>query len=444
MDPSQPPQDSPAPQQPPQPPQPPRQDWPISASAPGQGPVPGPYGSPPPGPYTAPGPYTSPPPGPYGPYGPGAGPGPYGMRPPGTNGLAIASFVSGIVCCLPPLGLVLGLIALPQIKKKGQKGRGFAVAGIALSAVACALTLVGIVTGGFSEFWRGFKEGMDDAANSSTLKLRKGDCFRVDGKLEGYTTDVKKVSCTTPHEGEVTGDFKVSGAEWPGEKALGKIAESRCDRINSAYAMDTWAVPESAVTFYYAPTKESWKRLKDRTVTCALATEEKPFTASVRGDETTLNRHQLHYLKSMNPIDDALFTEPTEDAVDDLAANKEWARKVHRAVVAAGGDLGGHDWPGGSAKPLEDLAKELDAAARSWHELATAKDAAAFSAAYDEAYDALSSDIEAQARAALDLAEIPVGGGSDNGSDNGGGSGSDGSGGSGSGSDGGSGSGEKV
>lgn len=446
MDPSQSPQDFPAPQQPP------RQEWPAPGQGPGQGPDQGPgqgagqgFGpGPVPGPYAAPGPYTSPLPGPYGPGGVPGGPGgpgglgPYGAPRPGTNGLAVASLVSGIVCCLPPLGLVLGLIALPQIKKKQQKGKGLAVAGIVLSSLACLLMALGIASGGFADAWRDFKKGMDEAAaQQSPFDLQKGDCFKVDGKLEAYTTDVKTVACTKPHEGEVTGGFKVTGfAKWPGEDAIDKIAESRCERINNAYALDTWAVPEAAVTYYYLPSKQSW-RIGDRTVTCALATEEEPFTTSLRSDASTLDPHQLHFLKTMNPVDDAVFDEPEEDADDDLEANKAWAQKVHHAVTTAGDGLRGHAWPAESAKPVGQLADKLDAAALKWQKLATAKDADAFWEVYDEAYDALSTDLDKDSRSALGLTPVPQGSDSSSGSSDGGGSGSGG----GSASDGGSGSG---
>ncbi|MFI8518570.1 DUF4190 domain-containing protein [Streptomyces sp. NPDC085481] len=402
MDPSQPPQDSPAPQQP-------QQGWP----APGQGPVPGPYGGPGPGPYAAPGPYTSPPPGPYGPYGPQGpgGAGPYGAPQPGTNGMAVASFVAGIVCCLPPLGLVFGLIALPQIRKKQQKGKGFAITGIVLSTVSCLLITLGLATGGLTDAWRDFKRGMDEAAASkSTFSLRKGECFNVPGKMESYTDDVDIVDCEKPHEGEVTGSFKVTGfTKWPGEDPLDDLAEERCRQINDAYALDTWAVPENVWTYYYLPSSQSW-RTGDRTVTCAYATDKGPFSGSLRSDATTLTADQLFFLQQVNPIDDAMVAEPEEDPDVDLDGNKAWALKVHQSVTKAGGALRGHTWPGAASAPVAALVKKLDAVAPKWQKLATAKDEDAFWELYDEAYDELSADIEAPSRSALGLTGSLAGG----------------------------------
>ncbi|MFG2644518.1 DUF4190 domain-containing protein [Streptomyces sp. NPDC048370] len=386
MEPSQPPQDS----------QPPRQGWP----APGVPPAPGPYTS---GTY-----------GPYGPYGPGAagpgagpGPGPYGMPQQGTtNGMAIASLVSGIVCCLPPLGLIFGLIALPQIRKRNQTGKGLAVTGIVLSSLSCLLIVVGLVSGAFGDVWRGFQKGMDEAARSdSAFSLRTGQCYNVDGELEAETSEVEVVDCAKPHEGEVTGGFKLTGfSKWPGETSIDDIAAKRCGDIGNAYALDSWAFPESVYDFYYMPSPESW-RLGDRAVTCSFVIDGgDPMKGSLRADKTTLDAHQLHFLTTMNRIDDALGEEPEDDAEEDLAANKAWAGKVHDAVTAASRGLKDHSWPAASTTDVRGLVKELDASAKQWDKLAKSADADAFWELYDQAYAETSWHSEPKVRATLKLA----------------------------------------
>ncbi|MFY9765645.1 MAG: DUF4190 domain-containing protein [Mycobacterium sp.] len=120
-------------------------------------PVP-PYGYPPP-------PYGGPP-GHGGPMGYGGPPGypvpydpyqAYQVGPSETNGLAIASLstsVAGVVLgiplaifcyiglLIPIVGAVLGAVALSQIKRTNQQGRGLAIAGIAVGAVTTAVLLV--------------------------------------------------------------------------------------------------------------------------------------------------------------------------------------------------------------------------------------------------------------------------------------------------------------
>lgn len=104
--------------------------------------------------------YPPPPPGDYpppGPPGPGYPPPGAGYPPPqppaaGTNTLAIASLVAsllGWLCGIGPiLGVIFGFIALNQIKKTGQGGRGLALAGIIIGAVAIVLGIIyGIIVG---------------------------------------------------------------------------------------------------------------------------------------------------------------------------------------------------------------------------------------------------------------------------------------------------------
>jgi Domain of unknown function (DUF4190) len=94
-----------------------------------------------------PSPADGPPPG-YGPppaYG-GAGYGytPYAAKR-GTNGMAIASLVLGILWLDwigTVLALVFGYIALSQIKRRQQGGRGLAIAGIVLGWVEVALLVL--------------------------------------------------------------------------------------------------------------------------------------------------------------------------------------------------------------------------------------------------------------------------------------------------------------
>jgi hypothetical protein len=65
------------------------------------------------------------------------------VGPPGTNGLAIASLVTafvGFLCCIGSIAaIVLGAVALDQIKRTRQEGRGLAVAGIALGVAGLVM-----------------------------------------------------------------------------------------------------------------------------------------------------------------------------------------------------------------------------------------------------------------------------------------------------------------
>lgn len=119
---------------------------PVSQSPPGQIP-PGHYPPAPAFPGQAPGGSYQPPPVPG-----------YWSQPPApgfvpvtrTNGLAIASLVLGILWLIwlgSLVGLVLGLVALKQIKDRNQGGRGIAIAGVVLSVLWLVGLVVAIIVG---------------------------------------------------------------------------------------------------------------------------------------------------------------------------------------------------------------------------------------------------------------------------------------------------------
>ncbi|MFJ8730701.1 DUF4190 domain-containing protein [Streptomyces bauhiniae] len=79
-------------------------------------------------------------------YGPHAPHTPYAPPTP-TNPFAIASLLTGILCCLPGVGLLLGVVALVQIRKRGQRGRAAAAIGSALSGIGLGLAVLLLTTG---------------------------------------------------------------------------------------------------------------------------------------------------------------------------------------------------------------------------------------------------------------------------------------------------------
>ena len=60
-----------------------------------------------------------------------------------TNALAIASLISSFFVSV--LGIILGFVALNQIKKTGEQGRGLALAGIWIGFVAVGITVLIII-----------------------------------------------------------------------------------------------------------------------------------------------------------------------------------------------------------------------------------------------------------------------------------------------------------
>ncbi|WP_234800198.1 DUF4190 domain-containing protein [Mycolicibacterium diernhoferi] len=61
----------------------------------------------------------------------------------GTNAMSIAALVCSLV--LAPLGIVFGHIALSQIKRSGEDGRGLAIAGLVIGYIFTAVALLWII-----------------------------------------------------------------------------------------------------------------------------------------------------------------------------------------------------------------------------------------------------------------------------------------------------------
>lgn len=84
----------------------------------------------------------------------------YGYPPPSarTNGLAIASFICSLaalsMCVTAPVGAILGHVARRQIRERGERGAGMALAGVIIGWVITGL-VVGFVilglSGGFDD-----------------------------------------------------------------------------------------------------------------------------------------------------------------------------------------------------------------------------------------------------------------------------------------------------
>ncbi|MFG3030669.1 DUF4190 domain-containing protein [Streptomyces sp. NPDC048253] len=406
QDPYQPPQpQSPYPQDPfAPPPQDPYAQGPYGPQGP-QAPMgPGPMG-PGPGPM---GPYPHPsyPQAPYGavPYPVwGQGYSPYG-RPSPVNGVAIAALVLGLLCFLPGVGLLLGIIALVQIRKRGERGKAMAIVGTVLSSVGLAVWVLALSTGGASDFWDGFKEG---ASGNSSFALAKGDCFDVPGEtFDEDVYDVDEVDCSGEHDAEVFASVPLTGDSFPGDDHVTDVADDKCYALQDAYAMDPWALTDEVDIYYLTPTADSWS-WGDREITCVFANvdEKGTLTGSLRADASTLDPDQFAFLKAMAAVDDVLFEEPEEYAEEDLASNRTWAGDTGEVTGNQADQLGSHLWeePDREA-PLAALVKDMRTASKEWAAAAKAADADGFYEHYDKAYKYVDGATTVTARKALGLA----------------------------------------
>ncbi|MEU6895121.1 septum formation family protein [Streptomyces sp. NPDC046557] len=232
-------------------------------------------------------------PGPYG----GPQGGWYAPPPPQkTNTAAIVAFVMSIVCALPLVPLILGIVALSQIRSRGEKGKGFAIAAIAIHGATIAI--YGIVLA------LGLSGALDDSpapkrdtggqvtgsGSSKVNDLRKGDCFNTDGDLAQYEDkadsqaafSVRVVPCDQPHEGEAYAVFDLEDGPYPGKDKVASTAEEKCGGTElSDYVGKDAKVSEKLEVYYYFPQSTTWI-LGDRKVTCFMGEAGGKSTGSLR------------------------------------------------------------------------------------------------------------------------------------------------------------------
>ncbi|MFF3657458.1 DUF4190 domain-containing protein [Streptomyces olivochromogenes] len=371
---------------------------------------------PPPGPERPEGPYPPPVQGSYqGPYqGPyqvwDQGYSPYN-RPAPVNGLAVVALVLGVLCFLPAVGLVLGIVALAQIRKRGERGKGLAVGGMVMSSLGVVLLVLAVATGGASDFWDGFKGGLNGSAGTGTVfSLRKGDCFDEPGdSSKNVTVHVDKVPCAGRHHAEVIANFAMSGARYPGRASLRDVADAKCRTFERAYTMDAWAVPDDVRLYHFIPTRDSWN-LGRHSIICMLESGDgkSGLKGSLRKDGFTLNADQFAYLQAVDTLDEALRAAPAAKYVDDdLRGYKEWATSVSVALDDEARLLRGHGWFPAADKPVATLVEDVEAARKEWTKAAAATDADTFSAHYQKGLKLIDPMRTVTARKVLGLTATP-------------------------------------
>jgi len=244
-----------------------------------------PYNPPPPPSYppTAQFPPVAYPPAGYPPgYGPpGYGPPAYGPPVPPYNdrwnGFAVASFLLSF--CGGILSPIFGFVALRQIKRDGGRGRGLAIAGLAISGLWVLLCAGGAVYALTTDPERNASGQITSGGQVPVTDLKVGDCVN-DIDENRRVLSLPAVPCAEPHDAEVFAVFELTGSTFPGESEVVSQVESKCvDRLEQ-YAPAAINDP-SIDLFYFAPDETSWRR-GDREVVCIAVDSTKQRTGSLR------------------------------------------------------------------------------------------------------------------------------------------------------------------
>ncbi|MBO2459647.1 septum formation family protein [Actinomadura sp. LCR2-06] len=210
-----------------------------------------------------------------------------------TNPYAKVALAAGII------GMILfsvgfAIAAFVQIRRRGERGRGLAVGGLAAS-------LVWIVVGGLIAATVLLSPERDGSgqitASGKTVlsRLKTGDCFTGFGE-EASQVIVTALPCTRPHDGEIVADAALpDDNDFPGDKGLEAEANKVCtDRLEfltkSRYYKD--------LEIYVAKPGEPAWRSGDRQVVCAMrytgaGTLSAPLATSIDPDMKTLREVEV-------------------------------------------------------------------------------------------------------------------------------------------------------
>lgn len=205
-----------------------------------------------------------------------------------TNAFAIAAITTalvGLLCGGSVLGLIFGIVALVQIKRTGQRGRGMAVSGVVIGALQVVAGLAFIAWGISTELrdddLRDESGEIVSAGEVPLEELRPGDCLNgLDLDGAGLISELPAVPCAQSHQGEVIAIFDLPDGDWPGQETVDERATAGCDDRfgNYAFADDD---PFVGVSFI-PPTRLTW-RAGDREVICIAYYLDGERTGSVRG-----------------------------------------------------------------------------------------------------------------------------------------------------------------
>jgi len=197
---------------------------------------------------------------------------------PGTNGLAIAALVLGILGLVPPLGIiaiVLGAVALQQVTRRNQSGRGLAIAGIVLGSLAVLAWIAISAVLVFSSEPERSASGATRASRVHVADLKGGDCFS--GGQADDVSMVTVVPCAEPHESQVVTVFELPEGDYPGEEKVTSAAEQGCsEKADPLVREDRYDVVEPS--FIYPA--DAWTWDGSRAIQCTVDATSGTVTGS--------------------------------------------------------------------------------------------------------------------------------------------------------------------
>ena len=295
------------------------------------------------------------------------------------------------------LGVIFGVVALADVRRTRQSGKGLAIAGLVLSALwlGAWLTFIG------AAFVTGFQQAASQQSASSTgFRLKPGQCF--DRPQSSQTAAVTVRDCAKPHDAEAFAVEPISGSTYPGLDTVEGIGDRKCPNDSDRWLTPGMNYPDFAVHYLY-PEQSSWSR-GDRSVICFYRrVDGAPMTGHVKDVGLPLSADQKRYLDVVAP-----YNKIVDDEYD-AAGSGPWT--AERDVVARSVPVVQHEidalkagpWPTVAQAGVDSLVadKQQELAAR--QQAAAAADQGSMDDALDSADEHNGDDQDRSIRTVLHL-----------------------------------------
>ena len=175
---------------------------------------------------------------------------------------------------------IFAFVALRKVRRLGQRGRGLAIAGLALSGFWIVIVVVAIVAANTGKATRSAATGViTHRGHMNAFSLRVGDCF--DNPTRAHTVDtITAIPCDQPHNAQIYAKFKLTGSDfsYPGTAAVAQRARSGC---NARFGSVDKAITTGAMTVrILLPEETSWTA-GHRTVSCMVVNPTATLTTSL-------------------------------------------------------------------------------------------------------------------------------------------------------------------
>ncbi|MFD9976613.1 DUF4190 domain-containing protein [Streptomyces sp. NPDC059017] len=302
------------------------------------------------------------------------------------NAFALTALVTSLLC-LAPLGLVFGIVALVQISRRGQRGKGLAIAGVAVSGTVLLLAGLAAAVVDFRVWTPPARDAVGGVAEpgwTTFHSIKPGDCFTPRSGLPGRDAppmpgaDVRLVPCDAPHRGEVYATFQLPDQDRaPGRNEVTVIARPQCAKLFLDYTADPTASGPLQTYFFY-PDERGWAA-GQRGVLCWVARPGSTMLdSSVRLDAADLDTAQSDYLTALKPLNSEGVLRPARSPAQDLAGARAWAARMAEAQAETVRLLKGVELPGGAEQPKVRLVAEFEAGLPYWRQAAESSDATSF------------------------------------------------------------------